>query len=367
MTIYLLLIAAIIFLMMWNKSEYAVLNKEKKSIRLLVIAICLIYLLCILRASTVGRDLLGYKEVYDLTKKVSWNNFDYVYFEDGYILLMKICTKLKMPFQMFLAIVYFIILVPIGIFINDFSKSKLMSVIIYICYIFFEFDLTGLRQAIAISIVLLAFRILLHNKKGMIFKYVLLVLIAATFHKSALIALVFLPLFFIVSIMWYMLAVCAVVLICLIYRNRMFGVIGILFESDIFSSKVGFHIGGNLLFMCLTAIMAILILKIMKKNIQYKEYAVKDIVEVRNMSLMIKIFICGIILAFFFGESTVARSYMYFSSVIIVLIPNLCNKFSGNNKIILKGAFVLFFICFFYVNSLSANNFDIVPYSFFWQ
>lgn len=369
MTIYCGLIACIVLLMLWDKSGSTLKRDENRSNRILLFSFILIYLVCVLRSPSVGRDIPGYQEAYNWTKKIAFDNFDYIYFENGYILFMKICIRLKLSFQGFLAVVYLIILYPIYLFIKKFSTDKLFSALIYICYILFEFDLTGLRQAIAISIVLLAFTVYLKSRRFPKILYIILVLVAATFHKSAYIALVFLPLVMIRSISWYTASMVAATGVSLLFRTYLFSYIKNLFDKDSFSLSAGLHIGGNIIFMCAVAIFALFVNKkqnsLNKKN--GKDDSAKCVVKLNADEFMLKAFMFGIVLAIFFGNETSARSFMFFSQAIMILIPNLSLKFDEKSRFLFKGAFVLFFIVFFYFNTLTGSNFDIVPYSFFWN
>lgn len=369
MTVYFGLIAFIVLLMMIDKNWDTLKHDEKRSNRILLFSFILIYLVCVLRSPSVGRDMPGYQEAYNLTGKVAFDDFNYIYFENGYILFMKVCIKLHLSFQGFLAIAYLIILYPIYLFIKKFSTDKLFSTLIYICYILFEFDLTGLRQAIAISIVLLAFTALLKVHRFPKILYIILVLAAATFHKSAYIALVFLPFAMIRSISWYAANMVALTGISLLFRTYLFSYIKNLFGKDTFSLHAGLHIGGNILFMLAVAISLLFV------NRRSNFFNIKNgsdgsserIAESNTDEFMLKIFMFGIVLAIFFGNETSARSFMFFGQAIEILIPNLSPKFDYESRIIFKCICVLFFVTFFYFNTLKANNFDIVPYSFFWN
>lgn len=369
MAIYCTMTACIVFLMLLDKSGGALRHDEKRSNRILFFSFILIYLVCVLRSPSVGRDIPGYEEAYILTKRFAFDNFNYIYYEKGYILLMKICIRLKLPFQGFLAVVYLIILYPIYLFIKKFSTDKLFSTLIYICYIIFEFDLTGLRQAIAISIVLLAFLALLKAPKFPKILYIILVFVAATFHESAYIALVFLPFVMIRSISLYTVSMVATTGISLLLRPYLFSYIKNLFDKDSFSLDAELHIGGNIIFICTLAFFTLFVyqtqiyLNIKKRKVDSSKYIEKYNIDI----FMLKVFMFGIVLAIFFGNETSARSYMFFVQAIMILIPNLSSQFDSNSRLIFKGVFVVFFIVFFYFNTLNANNFDIVPYSFFWQ
>ena len=191
MAIYFILLLLIILLPMVIQKIKIKQTQAKKLI--LWTSFIAVFLLFALRNISVGRDIIAYEKAYKMTQQVKWNDFDYIYFEVGYILLMKICIGLGMPFQLFLAIVSLMIIAPIFLFIKQFSKNPTLSILIWICYMYFEFCLTGLRQALAMSIVLIGIKYLLSAKKYPLIKCSLLVILASLFHKSALIVFVILP------------------------------------------------------------------------------------------------------------------------------------------------------------------------------
>lgn len=369
MAIYCGLIACIVLLMLMDKSGGTLKRDENRSDRILLFSFILIYLVCVLRSPSVGRDIPGYQEAYNFTKRIAFDNFDYIYFEKGYILFMKICVKLKLSFQGYLAVVYVVILYPIYLFIKKYSTDKLFSTLIYICYTLFEFDLTGLRQAMAMSIVLLAFITLLEAPRFPKMLFIILVLFAATFHKSAYIALVFLPLVMIRSISWYTASMVAATGVSLLFRTYLFSYIKNLFGKESFSLDAGLHIGGNVIFMCAIVIFVLYVGKVQNSlNMKNSKADLSECVKKYDTDeFMLKAFMFGIVLAIFFGNETSARSFMFFSQAIIILIPNLSLNFDEKSRFLFKGVFVFFFIIFFYFNTLKANNFDIVPYSFFWN
>ena len=137
MAIYFILLLLIILLPMVIQKIKIKQTQAKKLI--LWTSFIAVFLLFALRNISVGRDIIAYEKAYKMTQQVKWNDFDYIYFEVGYILLMKICIGLGMPFQLFLAIVSLMIIAPIFLFIKQFSKNPTLSILIWICYMYFEF------------------------------------------------------------------------------------------------------------------------------------------------------------------------------------------------------------------------------------
>ena len=75
-------------------------NTQKRSNILLGIIFISIFLICVLRSGSVGRDIAGYELAYKMTKDVPFSDFNYIYYENGYLLFMKICCN-EDEFSMF--------------------------------------------------------------------------------------------------------------------------------------------------------------------------------------------------------------------------------------------------------------------------
>ena len=246
MTIYIVLLLFILISYWFCMHIRAKQGKEK--LYFLNIVFIAIYLLCVLRLSSVGRDVPGYERAYLLTANIEWGNFTYIYFESGYILLMKICLALGASFQVFLCVTYAIILTPIYLVIRKYSKNVLLSVLIFVCYMYFEFALTGIRQALAMSIVLVGYIVFIESKKFNVLKYIFFVTLAAFFHKSAVVCYLFALMVPIKSIKKYTTVVVVVTMGSLLIRNNIFQFIKGFFEKESFKLSAGMYFGGNIIF-----------------------------------------------------------------------------------------------------------------------
>lgn len=365
MTIYIILLLVIGASVLVDHSNVGLSNPEKRSNWLLMTLFLFIFLILALRASSVGRDLPGYERVYGWTGIYAWDDYDYVYFEKGYVFLMKICFALGLNFQWFLAVVSAVTLYPIYLFIRRYSTDKCLSCLIYVSYMFFEFDMTGIRQAIAMSIALLAFMCLMEEKRGYLVKFLALVWMASLFHKSALICLLILPIRAIKDLKIVTIVIAVGTIMSLALRSVIFQYIKSVFDKDTFNLSAGMYIGSNIFFMVILSAFFFVTL-----NIQGKSYTLiteKGKEWLSHNELLYKLFLSGLMTAVFFGSETSARSFMYFAQSIIVLMPNAAVSLKRSSVVLFKMSFIVFFFWFFYTNSLSGGGFDIVPYKFFWN
>ena len=156
-----------------------------------------------LRHEAVGNDTLAYMMSFEDTLDTSWseilsnfaNNYLNPLSNEGKDPAFKIFEKLVgtvLPnSRLYLFVIAAILLTSIGYFIHTFSvdlRSTLFCYVFYISMFYGYLPNSAIRQSLALSIVLFAY--CLAFKRNLIWS-VLLVLLASTFHKSALLALLF--------------------------------------------------------------------------------------------------------------------------------------------------------------------------------
>lgn len=370
MTVYICLLTANVIALLISDFGY---NGEKKQNKLLFMLFIMIFLIYSLRSTSVGRDIAGYMETYIEAGKHDIFSLDYVYFENGYTLFINICSNMGISFQWFLVITSIIILLPIYYFIKLYSDDKVLSCLIYVCYMFFEFNLTGLRQAIATSIVLLGFILLFNNKRLRLLKYILCVLLASTFHKSALLSLVFIPFFYFRNYKISIVFLTLFGLIALLFRENIIKFIGSVADRELDSGS-GIYFGWNIVFLIISGFFFLYSVSLRKNeyNIQNLSYfaLAKEGGERKKYAtniIFIEVFFVGLVVYFIFGFTTLLRATQYASITIIVLFSNAIKKLNYKDGMIFKVFFVAYLLFFFSYNTLYGNNFDIVPYTFFWS
>ncbi len=106
--------------------------------------------------------------------------------ESGYIVAVWLLSNVFAEPQMLFVLTGLFFSISVCLFIYRNSADVVLSVVMYVCLGLYSFMLQGIRQAIAMSICLFAFE---YCKKKELFKFLLLVLLATVFHKSAIIFL----------------------------------------------------------------------------------------------------------------------------------------------------------------------------------
>jgi len=145
------------------------------------------------RAMTVGADTNDYYNGFIRVQSLRWNRIidfsvkNVLYnFERGYVIFSKAFTMFSTSYTAFLGLVSFVMLAPLYFVIRKYSPYPYLSVILFITLGFFHFDMTGIRQGMAVSLTFIAYYTL-DCKKYV--KFILLVLLASTIHTSSIIFL----------------------------------------------------------------------------------------------------------------------------------------------------------------------------------
>ncbi|XTR37216.1 EpsG family protein [Paraclostridium tenue] len=149
-----------------------------------------LFIILALRSESVGADISRYIKNFNFISTNNWDIISGLRYEVGYKLLVKIISLITNDSQIFISIIAAISLIGVTKLIYKYSSMPVLSYWLYITFGFYTFIFSGLRQAIAISLVLISFDYLMENK---IIKFILMVILASLFHKTAMAFIVCYP------------------------------------------------------------------------------------------------------------------------------------------------------------------------------
>ncbi len=115
-------------------------------------------------------------------------------FELGYTLLNAFVRLFTDNVQWLFLLVSFITSFLLFVSLPKYSNKLFLSLLTYFSIFYFVLDMSGIRQCIALNIFLYSIQFIINGRFG---RYVLLILIAASFHTSALILI---PFYFILKV-----------------------------------------------------------------------------------------------------------------------------------------------------------------------
>jgi hypothetical protein len=330
-----------------------------KRILFTFLTISAIILLQALRKSVVGIDVQTYLFVFNLIadgggKTLTDFTDDFFNMEFGYITLNKIIVLFNQDSQIFLGIVSAAIFIPIGYVIYKNSQNILLSIISLISFLIFNFTFSGLRQSIAIAMTFLSFELI---KKRKWVWFVALVLLASSFHKSAL---VFLPAYLLYNLKIkrkYFVIILIGLIVVLIGKSS---VIGLILSLPFLNKYSTYNIfltsgtGAYSMFFIMLFIYSVSMLIPKANEISKSLNAYRNYLLVATM----------IQIAASVSQVAMRAGFYYFIFVILIL-PEITitykNVKSRNGIIFLIIVFCLYFHAYTTINS------SLDPYLFYWE
>ncbi len=309
-------------------------TKDEKSRKYIWIFVCVITVLFVgLRSSHFGADTFGYVGRFKSLINMPWKSVLKIQYKDtGYIYFVKAISMITDSEVMFLVITAFLSYIGVFDIIKRNCERPVLALFFFVTLGNFLFLMTGIRQAIAMSLCLLSVRFIQDRK---LIPFLILVWLGAQLHHSAYIFAV-----------TYILAVRPVAPVSIITNILVTIVAYIFYENllEIANDMLEYNYGVEELdngFIFYAIIIIILILGFITR----KQW-INDAKQTVIMNLGI---FCGIIWTFRLIGRTAERPSMYFLTAIPIVLVNACDSLESekNGKIILGCAVVLSLILFF--------------------
>lgn len=182
----------LLFIIVFLKICFGKMKSYKKKRAFLLISGILIILVMGCRYADVSLrgDLNNYYRMFQSTFDVAWQDIftTFSYMEPGYVLLNKVLTVF-FPWQQSIIFIEALICVYfVSRFILKFDVDPFVGILVYLAQGIWIFQLTGFRQAIAISLCMFSLEFVQQQKFG---KFAVITLIAMTFHYTAIVFAVF--------------------------------------------------------------------------------------------------------------------------------------------------------------------------------
>lgn len=173
-------------------THFAVKNKEKGERLFVIVTFVLFFILLGFRSFSFGNDTKTYVAFFEQVLTSTDNILKYGYFENGYVILNILLTKITTNPRVLIVLLSLLNCLVMARVILKESHDKYLSVIMYIGLMFLYDSTTMLRQFLALTIVVAAYK---YVKERKIIKFALLILLASQFHTSSLICFIIYPLY----------------------------------------------------------------------------------------------------------------------------------------------------------------------------
>ncbi len=357
-------------------------DTKKADIFALSVSAVVLFLIFALRAPSVGRDIAGYREMYEQLAKHSKYGVDTYWTERGYELLEIFFGRyLHADWQVFLAFCNGVSVLSYYLFIKKHSFDPSFSLLIYILMGYMIFDLSAVRTMLAIAICL--FVVPLFDKKGIWPPVVVIfavIMVATQIHSSAYIFFILYLLHKIpinsISIFVFV----ALPLFFFAFRAQI-----IKWAINNFKTSTvdgGFSLGGNAVLYSAVLVFAVIVFMISRsqsgmslKNIGKTDSKTKERFRLKDafgnvdptIMMSFRMVYAGTIFLIFTGSNIFARMAQYGLLFIIILLPNVVARLESKSRFLVKTLLIAFLLLYFYVLKVRTRELEFIPYMFFWK
>lgn len=339
---------------------YEIKEKILKQNCMLHVFFIMLLLLLALRDETIGRDLSNYKYYFE---KISLMTKEEIFEYDLDVLYTSLnwsVSRFTDDFQVFLGVVALITIIPVVSLYSEDREHSFLKIVLFMNMSTFIMMFSGLRQAIAISIGLIAYRCV---KKKKLLLFIVFVIIAWGFHHSAFMVFLFYPLYhfsFKKKHLWF---VVPVIICVFIFNKQIFMMVTSLIDSDKYSSEIS-NTGAY------TMIILFIMFAFFSYVIPDEKIMDKETLGLRNFLLI------AVLLQCFSPIHTIAMRMNYYYIIFIpILIPKIITYAKDELKEIAyfaKVILILFFVSYYLFNTYNScqtgiSALDTYPYVPFWK
>lgn len=329
-------------------------KNEKKRKRYCFIIGILLFLVAAIRGISVGSDVGQYRRIFELCKQLSWGDLFSRYInEPGFYILCKSVGLITNDFQILLAIVGAIYAVAISVFIFKNSYNCMISFLMLIPFQFYSFSLSGLRQTVALSVVLAGFS---YVKQRKLVKYLISILIAFVFHNTAILGVFIFFLYQVNPTKRVRVFFFFMVLVFFWFKRQIIEFGLSLSEKYTYLGVSSSGVGTAATLILYVAILALYVMFGENKNIPAGE---KSYETIMMAGILFQILVPY--------QPTIFRLAMYFQMFNVLAVPVIVSSKSltiESRRIAISLFILLMFVMYYGFTYYSA---DVNPYMFFWQ
>ncbi|SFF58658.1 EpsG family protein [Halobacillus alkaliphilus] len=319
-----------------------------KTIYIFLVSLMLIIILG-LRGLSVGIDTTAY---YNSFEKMQFNSLSQtldVQIEHGYKLYEYTIDRVFGEFQYLLVFMAIFYISVVSFYIYKFSQNAMYSYLLFILFGFYTFGFSAIRQTIAIALIMIAFKYIIEKR---LIPFLTFVLLASSFHITALI---FLPSYWLNKIKLnrrILLLFSLIALIIIGLRNELFSFL----TSYSKNNYTEIETGGSFLylFILFSVIIGVIYRKMLINKNENNKYF---------FYMMITALLIMPVTQF---HPAVTRLYYYFFIFMIIYVPNLFNSIDDKLiRFIGMGGYIIIGLYLFFGKII--YNTDLDNYLFFWQ
>lgn len=340
-------------------------NREK-NLKYVIVSCLLLFAIYGLRDTyRIGDDSVHvYGGGYLASGRMSWKELLSLDIENkGYYVLNKLVYMVTNgDYQAFITILSAYVMICFGIVVYRYSPDPLQSVLYYIGLLLFTFHFSALKQSAAMATLMLAFDQIFRKRP---IRFLLLVLLAGTFHFPAV---VFLPAYGLSKVhfgRFYLLFLAALLVVVYVFRNEILSFMFTMYHDE----EVTVDLSGIRFLRNKAVVMLVIIVAAIMFRFPEKEDRIYETLLVfMGLAVVFQTF-CGY-------NNIFERLADYYFQFAILLIPMVFDKHAGRKALfswrfmaVVESACPYLFCTFAIVRFLTyvVGDKTLYPYYFFFQ
>jgi len=338
-----------------HRSDGLYLRKRKTAAPITAFFLILAFLL-MFRGLSVGSDTMNYRYFFHRIRRLQWNELGEFGLEYAYVLLNKAVSVLTDHEQGLFIVSALLSLIPMYILYKEDWNYAPLKILIFVNLSMFPMLFSGIRQAIAVSVGIIAYFFV---RRKQFLWFLVTVVVAFLFHRSAFVLLALYPACHIrlrKKHLWFVVPIIAAIFV---FNRQIFALLT-LFIGDYFGSVAMTQTGAY------TIILLFSLFSIFSFVIPEESMLDDETIGLRNVLLL------ATCLQFFAPLHTISmRMNYYFIIFIPVLLPRVILCAKQNMKQVAHFANIVmcvFFFAYYFLTAYSGGDtLNLYPYSFFWE
>lgn len=335
----------------------------------IVCFVLLFFAMC--RGESVGGDLESYiplfqrSDTYQTIAEVFQTTL-FSGYEIGFVFLCKVLSLISFDSRWFIAATSILTLIGPFYFIKKHSNNRGLSLLLYVLLGFYNVSFNNVRQAIAVSIIMISLCYLLEGKKWF---FLIGVLLATSMHTSAIFTVLFLPLVgFKYSPRKVVLTIIASVGLFIVIGSFLYQyLISNIFTRYLEETGDTYTTGGGYGLLLVYITVAAFCIAVFNR-----ERKIMNVIEFNaNKTFLLSFLVVILVQAFALYMAAIARLSTYFYLPLIVLLPNLLDQIKNTSfrRGAKVGVFVFYYAlaCYTFLSPVGNSNMnptDTIPYVF---
>lgn len=333
------------------------IDYQKKNKNALTFFFVVLTVLVALRHGTVGNDTGNYINFFKNFSVTNWEDVWHSSLEIGYAYLNKIISVFSKDTQVFLLIAAALISLIIYPTYRRLCSDASLSIVLFCMMSTFVMMFSGIRQMFAVGIGFIAYEF---TRKKKIIPFILMVLLAMTFHTSAFMLIFMYPLYHAKITKKWLYVVVPIITLIFVFNRQIFLTLSVLLEMftkyDTSITETGAY--SMLILFAVFAVFSFIIPDESRLD--------KETTGLRNFLLL------ALVLQMFAPLHTIAMRMNYYYIIFIpLLIPKIIDAKSDRMAqvaVVARHIMVVFFLVYFFYNAYTGdNNLHVFPYHFFWE